>query len=90
MKATVINGEIVIDGTDSEIKYLAQVLSYKDKQKEYQLKKMQQNPYLRNSAAYKKLIRSLLLKGFIEKKGCQKGGPFFDMQLVLDAHTHFC
>lgn len=57
MKATVINGEIVIDGTDSEIKYLAQVLSYKDKQKEYQLKKMQQNPYLRNSVAYKNLLK---------------------------------
>lgn len=50
MKAVIENHRIVVSGsTDVFKKYLSDNLSYTDKSKEYQIRKMEKNPYRRNS-----------------------------------------
>lgn len=56
MKAILENDKIVIsDPTDVFKKYLSDNLSYTDKSKEYQIRKMEKNPYTRNSPQLKKI-----------------------------------
>jgi len=51
------NGNIVIkDYTSDFSKKLHELLSYTDKSKQYQIKKMSRNPFSRNSELYKKLV----------------------------------
>lgn len=56
MKATIENDKIVVsDCTDVFKRYLSDNLSYTDKSKEYQIRKMEKNPFSRNSPALKKM-----------------------------------
>lgn len=56
MQATITNRDIVLSGADETTKArLKQALSYTDKSKSYQIKKMEKNPYTRNSPFLKKL-----------------------------------
>ena len=53
MDIIIHNKNIVIDGADDNLKnYLREQLSYTDKSKEYMLRRMESNPYQRNSPAY--------------------------------------
>lgn len=52
------NGYIKISSPSDELrKDLSKLLYYKDKSKQYQLKKMQKNPFLRASKAYAQLLK---------------------------------
>ena len=52
------NGYIKISSPSEELREsLSNLLSYKDKSKQYQLKKMSKNPFLRASKAYEKLLK---------------------------------
>lgn len=56
MKAILENDKIIISGcSDVFRRYLSDNLSYTDKSKEYQIRKMEKNPFSRNSAALKKM-----------------------------------
>ena len=57
MDIQIDNGNIVIkDYTSDFSKKLHELLSYTDKSKQYQIKKMSRNPFSRNSELYKKLV----------------------------------
>jgi superfamily II DNA or RNA helicase len=56
MRAKIENHEIIIsDPTDTFRRYLRDHLSYTDKSKEYQIRKMEKNPYTRGSVQLKKM-----------------------------------
>lgn len=56
MKATVTNKITIIEDPTVEVRsYLTEALSYVDKAKKYQLSRMSRNPFLKNSAQYKKI-----------------------------------
>ena len=82
MKAIVTNSiTIITDATDEMRKRLRQLLSYKDKSKQFQLNRMARNPFQRNSEHYKKLLS--------ESEGCllyEKDGN--DMLVIPSSLCH--
>ena len=57
MDIQINNSEIIIkDYTQDYANKLHEILSYTDKSKQYQIKKMSHNPFSRNSELYKKLV----------------------------------
>ena len=60
MKIIITNkSATIVDPSSDLIEELWSRFSYKDKSKEFQLKKMSKNPFLRNSQAYKDISQSL-------------------------------
>ena len=60
MRAILENDKIVVeDPTDAFKKQIRDVLSYIDSSKEYQIRKMERNPFTRNSAFLKKLKKEV-------------------------------
>lgn len=60
MKIIITNKQIVIKKpTDRVLTYLKDILSYKDKSKEYQLRKMEKNSWHRNTDYYHELKKSV-------------------------------
>ena len=70
VKAIVTNNITVIkDATDRVRGGLRQLLSYKDKSKEYQLRRMARNPFQKNTPFYKKLLSESEGSLLYEKEG---------------------
>lgn len=60
MKAILRNDKItVVNPTQDVISHLSTALSFKDKSKEYQIRKMGKNPFTRKTAHYQKLLKEV-------------------------------
>jgi len=60
MKATVENNNItIVDPTPHVVNHLSKLLSYTDKSKQFQLRKMGKNPFTRKTEKYKQLEREI-------------------------------
>ena len=70
MKAVVTNNITVIKDASDVVRHdLRQLLSYKDKSKQYQLSRMARNPFQRNSSYYDKMVKEAQGSLLLEKAG---------------------
>ncbi len=61
MKATIANKEILIENPTSDVvEHLREMLSYEDKAKKFQVKRMAKSPFLRSTPAFRKLQSEIM------------------------------